>query len=92
MKRRWILITTALGISLMSGCHKESCNEDSIIRLVNDEIRSSKKDPSDYNVAKLEKRSNSIYVGMSLKHSPLYHRHYLINPQKCRISDIRIDQ
>jgi hypothetical protein len=60
--------------------------------LINKDIRKDDRRPSEYAKSSMQKEGNVIYIGMALKASPLYRRHYWIDPATCTILDVKIDQ
>lgn len=92
MKDRRFALALILFISLVASCGQKTCTRDDMISVVHRDIKKADRDPDEYQLAAIEPEGDTIYVGMALKMSPLYRRHYIINLETCKIVSLKVDQ
>ena len=86
------LLVLPIGLSC-SG--PEECDRAAMLRLVNEDIVADRRSPKDYKLAAIEDQKGLVYIGMSQLidgTDTFYRRHYLLDPRKCEIADVQIDQ
>ena len=81
-----------LSVPLLGGCHGQSCDRQRMISMVNAHIARAGRSPGDYKIDPSRVEGRIVYLGAAAKKSPLYYRHYFIDPSSCRIIDVYVDQ
>jgi hypothetical protein len=92
MSKYGSVATMVVAAALSSGCNNGACTQEVMFEVVNRDIYADGRIPDEYMNSSIRKQGNAVYIGMALKVSPLYHRHYLIDPTTCSILDVKIDQ
>jgi hypothetical protein len=86
------LVSLGLALTALASGETGPCDLDRMTRLIDKEIRDSGRSPSEYVMETPRRDGVLIYIGMAQKTAPLYRRHYLIDPSRCRIANLLIDQ
>ncbi len=79
-------------LTALASCGPKPCDLDRMTRLIHKDIRDDQASPDEYVMEQPRRHGDQIYVGLALKMSMPYHRHYLIDPKRCEITDVKIDQ
>jgi hypothetical protein len=87
---RTVFIPVALAV--LNSCGEPSCDVTMMMYRINEQIISDKRSPDEYEIAELKRKDSTVYIGMSLKMSPPYRRHYYLDVKSCKIINLVIDQ
>jgi hypothetical protein len=86
------LVMCGLILTILASCGPKPCDLDRMTQIIHKEIRDDKRRPAEYLMERPRPEGGFVYVGMAAKLSPLYRRHYLIDPKRCEIKEVWIDQ
>jgi hypothetical protein len=92
MSKFGLIVAATLTASLSGACERTTCDKQQILRVVDKDIKEDGRRPNEYQLAEMKREGSMMYVGMGQNISPTYRRHYLIDPQTCKILDVNIDQ
>ena len=76
----------------VASCSDMPCDEQSVIDLITKQIVSDGRSPSEFFKAMYKQEGGYAYVEMAAKLAPLYRRRYVVELERCRIHDLKIDQ
>jgi len=85
-------VMCGLVLATLASCGQKPCDLDRMTQIIHQDIRDDKRSPNEYVMERPRPKGDLVYVGMAVKLSPLYRRHYLIDPKRCEIKDLWIDQ
>lgn len=85
-------VTFGLLLMTLVSCGAKPCDLDRVRQIIHKEIRGDNRSPDEYVMERPRREGDLIYVGMAQKINLLYRRHYLIDPKRCEITNLRIDQ
>ena len=77
---------------VLSSCGDRPCDTTLMLNVIERQIRYDGRSPDEYDVALLRREGEKVYIEMSLKMSPPYRRHYILDVKSCKILDLMIDQ
>jgi hypothetical protein len=63
-----------------------------MLRTANERIQQARRDPGEYDVDVVQRKNGVLYLGMYLKFSPPYHRHFYFDTRTCAVLKEQEDQ
>ena len=86
------LVMCGFILTTLASCGPKPCDLERMREIIHKEIRDDQRSPDEYVMEQPRRDGDLIYVGMAEKINLLYRRHYLIDPKRCEIKDLLIDQ
>jgi hypothetical protein len=92
MSNRNLVALGALLLGVLAGCGRHPCDKARMLDIVTAEIIKDGRQPQEYKLGEISRSGKLVYIGIAQKVNELYYRHYLIDPNNCKVVKVWIDQ